>query len=109
MEALVSVISTRFARLTLLLAGTVVLLAADGLHTAVPVVTATAPAAATHFPDQIYLPAITAGYPPLPTATPSQLPTKPPAGSNVLAFVNYYRSTARLPGVTDEPAWSSGD
>lgn len=36
MEALVSVISTRFARVTLLLTGTVVLLAAGGLHTAVP-------------------------------------------------------------------------
>ncbi|MDP3045897.1 MAG: hypothetical protein Q8O07_00255 [Chloroflexota bacterium] len=101
MEALVRDISTTFTRLTLLLAGIVILLAAGGLHAAVPVVSATAPAAATPFPYQIYLPAVSAGYPPL--------PTKPPVGSNGLAFVNYYRSTARLPGVTDEPAWSNGN
>lgn len=43
-----------------------------------------------------------------PTPTPTPVLAKPPAGSSGLDFVNYYRALARLPGVTDEPDWSTG-
>jgi uncharacterized protein YkwD len=101
MEVPVSAISKRFARLTLLLAATVFLVAAGGLQAEVPVVGATAPAAATPFPYHVYLPVVSVGYPPM--------LAKPPAGSSGLAYVNYYRAMALLPGVTEDSAWSGGD
>jgi uncharacterized protein YkwD len=79
---------------------TAVLLTAGGAPATVPVVSATGPVAATPFPYRVYLPAVAAGY--------LLQPVKPPPGSSGLAFVNYYRSTARLPDVTEEPVWSSG-
>jgi uncharacterized protein YkwD len=101
LEATVSAISTRVVRLVLALAGTALVLAVWAFHKGVPEASAAAPMQATPLPYHIYLPVVSATY-------PSPFPAKPPAGSSGLAFVNYYRSTARLPDVTDEPVWSSG-
>lgn len=43
-----------------------------------------------------------------PPATPTPGPVNPPTGGDWRVFLNYYRAVARLPGLTENPAWSLG-
>lgn len=45
----------------------------------------------------------------LPVIANSKPPVTPPPPGNWLAYVNYYRATANLPAVTENPTWSYGD
>ena len=65
-----------------------------------------AAAAATH---SAYLPMFfypTATLTPVPTATP--LPVTPPAAADWHSTVDYYRASARLPGLAENTSWSAG-
>lgn len=47
---------------------------------------------------------------PIPTPTPAPTPTPtPPTSDNWLDRVNYFRSLANLPPVTNNPAWTQGE
>jgi uncharacterized protein YkwD len=47
--------------------------------------------------------------PPIPAESPAPLPTLEPTPDNWLGHVNYYRSMAELPPVTENEAWSHSD
>lgn len=46
--------------------------------------------------------------PPAPTPTGTPLPVTPPAATDWHTVLNYYRASARLPGVAENTSWSSG-
>lgn len=74
-----------------------------GLLLSIPApVSALGSAAPTPTPRLIYLPLVFS--PPA-----QQGPPYPPPGSQGIAYVNYYRATANLPAVLENPEWSVGN